>query len=208
MERLKNKDSVVPIAGTVFQEIADVDSSTFTSVYNVSVDSGDFVTSRVTANGQHFTEISLDPLSASETQTVIEYKTPIKFPSYVEVECSVSQRTKGDYFVMELTDKDTSLVDLPTEYNIVASYTDNTGTVYTTGQTTTTLTVCLDAPFDGYLGSWVDIYGLIDNRFNYTNLNVGTISSDRKRLMFIYSDEGTISSLTANPASVVGGKLK
>ena len=59
---------------------------------------------------------------------------------------------------MEITDKDIALVDTPTEFNIVSM-----------SQTTTTLTVTLDGAFDGWIGSWVDIYGLVDN---YVNLPI------------------------------------
>ena len=196
-DRIKNPDVVIPVTGTVFQEVPDVTSSSFLSAYNVSVDSGDFVTSSISSNGQQYTEVSIDPLSANETITSVELKKPISFPAYAEIEASISQRTKGDYFVVELTDKDTSIVDLPTEYTFTA-----------VSQTTTTLTVTLNSAFDGYLGSWVDIYGLVDTRFNYTNLSVATISIDKKTLTFTTSNETTLPSVSATPASLVGGKLK
>ena len=196
-DRIKNPDVVIPVAGTVFQEVPYVTSSSFLSAYNVSVDGGDFVTSNISSNGQQYIEVSIDPLSAIETITSVEFKKPISFPAYAEIEASISQRTKGDYFVVELTDKDTSVVDLPTEYTFTA-----------VSQATTTLTVTLNSAFDGYLGSWVDIYGLADTRFNYTNLSVATISIDKKTLTFTTSDEYTIPSVTATPASLVGGKLK
>ena len=95
-----------------------------------------------------------------------------------------------------MTFKDTSFVDVPDEI-----------TISSISQTTTTLTIVLETAFDGYLGSWVDVYGLSDNRFNYTNLAVATISSNKKTLTFTTSDESTLPSLTATP-SAINGKLK
>ena len=97
---------------------------------------------------------------------------------------------------MEITDKVSRDVE-PIEYNIVSI-----------SQSSTTLTVTLDFPFDGWLGSWVDIYGLADSRFNYTNAAIETMSLDKKTLTITTRDETTIPSLTATPASFVGGKLK
>ena len=193
--------SVVPTSGAsviINDVIPDVSASEFTDFFDVTVaTSGDFITTSRCANGQQFTEVSIDPLAPSETQTIIEAKTPFQYPAYSEITASLSQRTKGDYAVMEITDKDMTFVDIPTEFNIVSM-----------SQTTTTLTVTIDGVFDGWIGSWVDIYGLVDNRFSYTNLAVATISSNYKTLTFTTSDETTLPSLTASPASVAGGKLK
>lgn len=185
------------VSGVINQEILDITPATMMDYYSFSVADGDFITTSRSSNGQQFTEVSIDPLSVGDTQTIIEYKRPFRFPAYAEIEASLSQRTKGDYVVMEITDKDTSMVDTPTEFSIVSL-----------SQTTTTLTVTLNAAFDGWLGSWIDIYGLDDNRFNYTNLAVATISADRKVLTCTTSDEATLPTLTATPASFTNGKVK
>lgn len=183
-------------SGTVTQHVKDVTPFNIADHYTFDIAGGDFMNFARSANGQQFTEISVSPLTG-DTQTIVEYKTPFQFPCYSEIEVSISQRTKGDYVVMEITDKDTSYVDAPTEY----TFTSLT-------QTTTTLTATLNAAFDGYIGSWVDIYKLLDTRFNYTNLCVATISSDKKTLTFTTSDEAALPSLTATPTNLVGGKLK
>ena len=186
----------LPVSGAVIQEVQDTQASKFASNFTSSVDGGDFINTSRSSNGQQFVEISIDPLSVGETQTTVEFMNPVRFPLYAEIEASLSQRTYGDYAVMEITDKVSRDAE-PIEYNIVSI-----------SQSTTTLTVTLDFPFDGYLGSWVDIYGLLDSRFNYTSAAIATMSLDKKTLTITTRDEATIPSLTATPASVVGGKLK
>ena len=195
-------------SGAVKQHVDGATPINAADYYSFSLASGDFMNFSRSSNGEQYTEVSMDPLSAGDEQTIIEYKTPFQFPCYAEVEASMSQRTKGDYTVLEITDKDDTYIDAPIEYSILASYVNNFGTTVTTGQTTTTLTMVLDSAFDGYLGSWVDCYGFLDTRFNYTNLCVASISTDKRTLTFNVADEATIPSLTANPASVVGAKLK
>ena len=182
--------------GVVKQHAKDVTPANIAEFYNFTIANGDFVNNQRSSNGQRFTEVSIDPLSAGDTQTIIEYAVPFNYPSYSEISASMSQRTKGDYVVIEITDKDTSFVDTPGEL-----------TISSISQSTTTLTVVLTTAFDGYLASWVDIYGLADNRFNYTNLAVATISTDKKTLTFTTSDEATLPNITATPTAT-GGKLK
>ena len=184
------------VSGTVIQEVPSIPASEFNSNFTFSVDGGDFINTSRSSNGQQFVEISMDPLSVGETQTTVEFNRPVRFPLYAEIEASISQRTYGDYVVMEITDKVSRDVE-PIEYNIVSI-----------SQSSTTLTVTIDAPFDGWLGSWVDIYGLLDSRFNYTSAAIATMSLDKKTLTITTRDEATIPSLTATPASFVGGKLK
>ena len=184
------------VSGTVIQKVPSIPANEITSNFTFSVDGGDFINTSISSNGQQFLEISIDPLSVGETQTTVEFMNPVRFPLYAEIEASLSQRTYGDYAVMEITDKVSRDAE-PIEYNIVSI-----------SQSTTTLTVTLDFPFDGWLGSWVDIYGLLDSRFNYTSASIAAVSLDKKTLIITTRDEATIPSLTATPASVVGGKLK
>ena len=188
-EQLQVSGAVVPHAQGI------TSAATLSDWYTFDVASGDFINTSVSSNGQQFVEISIDPLSVSETQTTLEFKRPVRFPLYAEIEASLSQRTYGDYAVMEITDKVNRDVE-PIEYNIVSI-----------SQSTTTLTVTLDSPFDGWLGSWVDIYELNDSRFNYTNAAIATMSLDKKTLTITTRDEATIPSLTVTPNST-GGKLK
>ena len=183
------------VPGEVIQEVPSIPASELTSNFIFSVAGGDFINISRSSNGQQFIEISIDPLSVGETQTTVESMNPVRFPLYAEIEASLSQRTSGDYVVMEITDKVSRDVE-PIEYNIVSI-----------SQSTTTLTVTLNFPFDGWLGSWVDIYGLADSRFNYTNAAIEAMSLDKKTLFITTRDETTIPSLTAIP-SATNGKLK
>lgn len=183
------------VSGKVTQEVPSIPASELTSNFTFSVAGGDFINTSRSSNGQQFIEISIDPLSVEETQTTVEFMNPVRFPLYAEIEASLSQRTYGDYVVMEITDSDSIYVK-PTEYNIVSI-----------SQSSTRLTVTLNFPFDGWLGSWVDIYGLADSRFNYTNAAIETMSLDKKTLTITTRDEATIPSLTVTPNST-GGKLK
>lgn len=183
------------VSGTVTQHGQGITPATLSEWFTSDVASGDFINTSRSSNGQQFVEISMDPLSVGETQTTVEFKHPVRFPLYAEIEASLSQRTYGDYAVMEITDKVGKDAE-PIEYNIVSI-----------SQSTTRLTVTLDSPFDGWLGSWVDIYGLADSRFNYTNAAIETMSLDKKTLTITTRDEATIPSLTATPNST-GGKLK
>lgn len=183
--------------GAVYQTVKDVTPLNFGNFYSFSVASGDFINFSRSSNGQQFTEVSMNPLSIGDEQTTIEYKTPFKIPCYAEIEASMSQRPKGQYAIMEITDKDASYLDNPIEYTFASL-----------SQSATTLTAVINAPFDGYLGSWVDIYGLADNRFNYTNLCVASISTDKLTLTFTVSDENTLTSLTTSASVLTNGKLK
>lgn len=183
------------VSGAVIQEVPSIPANEITSNFIFSVAGGDFINTSVSSNGQQFIEISIDPLSVGETQTTVESIHPVRYPLYTEIEASISQRTYGDYFVMEITDNVSRDVE-PIEYNIVSI-----------SQSNTTLTVTLDFPFDGWLGSWVDIYGLADSRFNYTNAAIAAMSLDKKTLTITTRDEATIPSLTVTPNST-GGKLK
>lgn len=195
IEIVKTSDEIVKTSGTVVQHGQGIAPATLSDGFTSDVASGDFINISRSSNGQQFVEISMDPLSVGETQTTVEFKHPVRFPLYAEIEASLSQRTYGDYAVMEITDKIGKDAE-PIEYNIVSI-----------SQSTTRLTVTLDSPFDGWLGSWVDIYGLADSRFNYTNAAIEAMTLDKKTLFITTRDEVTIPSLTATPNST-GGKLK
>lgn len=178
------------------QRVSKPKIESFTNDIELGLTGKDFVNVSRSSNGQQFIELSLDPINVNQLQSMIKFKKPLKIPMYAEYEASISQRVKGTYFITELTDVE-AVVDSPNEYTIVSIT-----------QSTTTLTVVIDAAFDGWLGSWVDIYGLADSRFNYPNASINSISIDRKTLTIKYSDDLVIPSLNATPVSVTGGLLK
>ena len=93
---------------------------------------------------------------------------------------TLSQRVKGITPFIEVVDTDV-YDEVFQEFSIV-----------NISQATTTLTVTLNNPFDGSLGYLVDIWGLVDNRFNYANLVVGAISTNKKVLTFAYAEDNSI----------------
>ena len=110
---------VIPsISSTIISDvIPNSSASEFTDFFTVSVaTSGGFITTSRSSNGQQYSEVSIDPLAITETQTIVEAKKAFQYPAYSEITASLSQRTKGDYAVMEITDKDTALVDTPIEF--------------------------------------------------------------------------------------------
>ena len=182
--------------GKVFQKVTKPTLDEFTSDIEFTLTGKDFANTYKSSNGQQFIEFSLDPININQSQSMLRFKDSMSTPVYAEAELSISQRVKGSSFTFEMTDNDVVL-DAPNEFTIVAI-----------SQATTTLSVTLNGKFDGFIGSWVDIYGLVDSRFNYPNLCVATISNEGTLLTFTVSDETTIQSLTATPASITGGKLK
>lgn len=147
------------------------------------------------AGGQECLTLSASPLDNNK-ESSITFMEQIKAPFSNEYAMTLSQRVKGITPFIEVVDTDV-YDEVLQEFSIVSI-----------SQTTTTLTVTLNTPFDGSLGYIVDIWGLADNRFNYANLVVNAISTDKKTLTFTTAEDNNIVSLTATPASVVGGKLK
>lgn len=161
----------------------------------LSLQGKDFFIQERFAGGQQTLAISSSPLDVN-TNSSITFNEQIKPSFFNEYAISLSQRVKGITSYMEVVDTDVYNETFQ-EFNIVSL-----------SQVTTTLSITLDSKFDGGTGYWVDIYGLTDNRFNYGNLVVSTISADKKTLTCFASEDASITSLTATPASVVGGKLK
>lgn len=181
--------------GEIRQRVTKPSKDNFKASTLINLTGKDFVNLVRTSNGQQFIELSLDPINNNTLQSTVQFDTPFRIPMFAEAEVSVSQRVKGTTFTVEVTDNDV-VIDTPTEVNIIAL-----------SQYTTTLTITIDTPFDGYIGSWVDIYGLLDSRFNYSNLCIASISTNRKVLVCTVADEATIPSVTGSPVSLVGAKL-
>lgn len=147
------------------------------------------------AGGQECLTLSASPLDKNK-ESSITFMEKFTAPFFNEYAMTLSQRVKGITPFIEVVDTDV-YDEVFQEFSIV-----------NISQATTTLTVTLNNPFDGSLGYLVDIWGLVDNRFNYANLVVGAISTNKKVLTFAYAEDNSIVSLNATPASVVGGKLK
>lgn len=154
------------------------------SSYQAEITNGDFALERVSGNGQKFVELSTDPLS-DDHQSILMYEMAVRAPFSVAVPMSISQRAKNSYFSLEAVDDDTQFVNDRTPIAIASI-----------SQATTTLTVVLSAPCDLQRDEQFHIYGLNDNRLNYSNVTVLTLSADRKTITATVADDATIPSVT------------
>lgn len=179
----------------VEQKIIKPSVSTLASKYEIGMYGGDFFNITRTSNGQQLMEISEDPISPDSRHSYIKSKASFKFPGSVKFGLCSTIRARNAYFIAEATTGDD--IGTEPEYALVS-----------VSQSTTTLTVTLATPFDGYLGDYCDLYGLVDTRFNYSNLCVASISTNKMVLTFTINDDVGITSVTATAASVVGGVLK
>ena len=145
--------------------------------------------------GRKWTTISLDPLT-NGTRSRIKSRGTASAPFNATFETSISSRYKGSYGIVyagSTEDLSSSLVPEPARYAISSIQ-----------QATTTLTIVLSSPFLGFVGTWVDITGVPDNRLNYFNLCIATVSRDRLTLTATVNDEATIPSLSVGPYAGVG----
>lgn len=178
--------------GNIAQAIPDVNTlADFQRLYSFTLSADDFVTKRATSNGQLITALVIDPLVEDHTSN-ITYNTPVTIPHRMDIEASVNQRVKNQFSAVELfnNNADTNYEPDPTPDDIA---------IASISQTTTTLTIVLATPFMGFLSDWFSVYGLTDNRLNYCNLAVATISLDRLTITATTADEATIPSLSAGP---------
>lgn len=162
------------------------------------VAASDFVTRRATSNGQVITSLSISPLT-EDTESNITLDVPIVQPAAIEFEASMSQRVRHDFATVCLfADDATGPKNIPADIQINTIYQSSAtaGVAYNT-VAGTTLTLVLNAPFQGYLSDWIHVYGLADNRLNYPNLTVNFISYDRLTITAAFSDEAALPSIAA-----------
>lgn len=152
--------------------------------WDAKLSNGDFVVERIGGNGQKFIELSIDPLT-DDHESILEYKLPMRAPFAMSVPFSISQRSRNSYFTLEA-------VDLDTPYNNVRTPI----AIASISQTTTTLTVVLSAPCDLQRDERFHIYEVSDNRLNYSNVTIATLSTDRKTITATVADDATIPSVT------------
>jgi len=183
-------------ANKTTQKLPNVVGSQFLNYFDVEMSDGDLLLVNEGQHGRKWTTISKDPLSVGVTST-IRSKFTVKAPVRFFFEMSVSQRYKGDYGLVYLANyasgDETVMVPAPVSLSIASI-----------SQTTTTLTIVLNNPFDGGVGDWVNITDVPDNRLNYFNLCIATVSLDKKTLTATVNDEVTIPSLTVGPYTSVG----
>ena len=190
----RNESLPVNLADAMVQVVPDAYGLDTASIYDFSgVHASDIVTSEKASNGQSFTAISIDPTVEDHTSTVL-MKQPFTIPNRVEMEASISQRVRGVYATLDVFSNDAS-----------GPLADSAAIALTSiQQATTTLTMVLATPYVGDIGDWVSIYGVVDNRLNYNNLCIATISADKLTLTATTDNEVTIASLTVGPYASQG----
>jgi hypothetical protein len=135
--------------------------------------------------------VSKSPLVAG-TETFIETELTFSMPVELALGLSLSQRTLGQEFAIELVDTGTPLADVP---DLAIS---------SISQATTTLTVDTTAPHGLSVGKSIGIRDCSDPRANYPALVVASVPSPNQ-FTCTAGPGGTIASLTiANPAGAKG----
>lgn len=174
-------------SNAVDQILPNVSGAAVLDLYDFSVATGDIVLSGIGENGTRWTTISADPLSSDKTTRVkakVSHLPPLRW----FIEPSISARYRGDYASVYLADTSTPVLTSVADVTIASIQ-----------QTTTTLTIILNNPFAGGVGSWISVQGVSDNRLNYFNLCVSGVSRDKKTLTATTYDETTLPSLTVGP---------
>ena len=179
--------------GNVHQAIPDLKPADFSSVFSASVASGDFIKQVTTSNGQTLTAISADPLTENKQSVVMMSGVqPVSIPHYFEIEATLSQRVRGPHAFIEAVDRGTAAPAVQSWS--IASIT----------QATTTLTVVFNTAPAIVLGDFLSISGVSDNRLNYHNLVVATISQDGLTITATVSDDATLPSVSVGPLTSQG----
>lgn len=147
--------------------------------------SGDIIQVDGNAGGASYLTISLDPLSAG-TETWIESADRYEMPVDLAVGLSMSQRTLGQEFSLEIVSDET----FPAAPDDIA--------IASVSQTTTTLSVTTATAHGLHAGDRIGIYGVTDSRFNYASLVVATTPT-ATTFTATAGPGGTIASVTAGP---------
>ncbi len=164
---------------------------------------GDFVTAVSGVNGQVIVAVSASPLLPGES-SIINYAAGVMQPCAMEfagsfVRTGISFATA----VLFANDPVAGPDPVPAPINIVSCYQSSAvqGAAYnaTAG---TVMTIVLDAALPSvganaavFIGDWINITGLLDNRLCYPNACISYISPDRKTITVGFSDEVVLPSL-------------
>lgn len=179
-------------AGQVYQVLPDVAAAAIPNEYSFSIAGTDIVVPEKRSNGSVYTSLVQDMLTEDKVSS-ISVKRMFTLPHRVYVEASVSQRVAGDYQAVEAVDITAAPLSAPSAF-----------TVSSIQQATTTLTLILSTAYTGKVGDWVSVYGVADNRLNYYNAAIATISADKLTLTITTADEAAIPSLSVGPFVAAG----
>jgi len=146
---------------------------------------GDLVYVDGNAAAASYLVISKSPLVAG-TETTITCQQSAEMPVELAVGMSMSQRTLGQEFSIEIIDTGSPLVDIP---DLAIS---------SVQQATTTLTINTTLPHGLSIGKSIGIYGCADSRMNYPALVVATVPTPNQ-ITVTAGPGGAIPSVTAGP---------
>lgn len=193
------RDESFPVtdADSVVQVVPDVTGVDLAQIYDFNIAAQDIVTNEVTSNGPLFMQMSVSPWMDDSAST-ITLKQEFTLPHRLEAELSLSQRIRGIYTTLDVYSNDLG--------GAVAAQTPITLT--SIQQAATTLTAVLSSRYLGNIGDSVSIFGVTDNRLNYTNLIVGSIDALGTTLNFFSADGITLPSLTVGPFASQGSIVR
>ena len=199
---------VIASEGVVGQSIQDRETpqeiaADWGGFASVNTAGGDFVTSVSGVNGQFIMALSGSPLTPGES-SVINYAAGVMQPCALEfagsfVRTGISFATAALFANDPVAGPD----PVPQPINILSCYQSSAvqGAAYnaTAG---TTMTIVLESALPSvganaavFLGDWVNITGLLDNRLCYQNACISYIAPDRKTITVGFSDEVALPSL-------------
>ena len=182
----------------------------------VNTAGGDFVTGVSGVNGQLIMALSGSPLTPGES-SVINYAAGVMQPCALEFALSFV-RTGISFATAALFANDpvAGPDPVPQPINILSCYQSSAvqGAAYnaTAG---TTMTIVLESALPSvganaavFLGDWVNVTGLLDNRLCYQNACISYIAPDRKTITVGFSDEVVLPSLAVPPITPTLGTAK
>ena len=194
------------------QEIA-ADWGGFASVNTAG---GDFVTSVSGVNGQFIMALSGSPLTPGES-SVINYAAGVMQPCALEfagsfVRTGISFATAALFANDPVAGPD----PVPPPINILSCYQSSAGQGAAYNATAgTTMTIVLESALPSFganaavfLGDWVNVTGLLDNRLCYPNACISYIAPDRKTITVGFSDEVVLPSLAVPAITPTLGTAK
>ena len=170
--------------------LTDTFSSLQTSVWDISVGAGDFVTIDGNTLGSHYLVISKDPAAAG-TSTTVTSRVAFSPPFDISTAVTLNRRQIGCDMNVQYFSSEEPFVFTDIE---VASL----------SQTTTTLTVSTSGAHGLFIGDRIGIRGFSDQRFNYPSLIVATTPNSRQFTCTNGGDGNTLVSLTASGTATAG----
>lgn len=163
---------------------------------------GDFVTSVPGLNGQPIVAVSASPLTTGESFVVNTNKT-VAQPAAMEIAASFVRTGISFATAALFSNADYGPDPVPSPINIVSCYQSSAvlGAAYNaTAGTVMHITLATELAGVGtnqgvFVGDWINITGLVDNRLNYPNACINYISPDRTIIAVGFSDEVALPSL-------------